>query len=133
MEIAQLREQRKADLEAHAEEQRAADAKVQAEKDATKELRTETKAELKGLDQMAAMMATFLAGGLTDSALAENKRSHDDSYEKKHESSSQSDEKRRDVRSTPGKKLFTDNMDLEDPALSAQKPDDAPNTPTKQR
>ena len=74
---------------------------------------------------MTEMMATFKAAFSSK----ENKRSADTVEE----NTSQSDEKRQDVRSTPGKKLFTDNMDLEDPALPQQKLyDNAPQSPTKE-
>jgi hypothetical protein len=133
LEIAQLKAQRQTDLEAHAREQRLAAAKVQAQEEATSDLRNETKAELRGLkDQMNAMMATFQAAGLSRASPAENKRTHAEQQDIDNESNSQSDEKRQDVRSTPGKQLFHDEMDLEDPALSQQKLNDAPSTPKKQ-
>ena len=47
LEIAQLKEQRQADMVARAKEQRTADAKALAQEEATRELRTETNAKLR--------------------------------------------------------------------------------------
>jgi hypothetical protein len=81
------------------------------------------------------MMATFKAAfqsKKSEITPGDNKRpaSQDDNNTN---GNSQSDEKRPDVRSTPGKKLFTDEMDLEDSALSQQKLiDDTTPTPMKE-
>ena len=130
LEIEQLKAQRQADLQERLQEKRIANEKVKAQDDATSELRSETKAELNDLKlQMMEMMNTFKAVFPQTSPLpGENKRPATDPETN---DNSQSD-KRQNVRSTPGKKLFTDYMDHEDPALSQQKlMDDAPNSPMK--
>jgi hypothetical protein len=135
LEIAQLRAQRQADQDAYAQEQLIAEAKAQAQEAATSELRSETKAELQCLqDQMNKMMETFQAAVLfnTMPQSNDNKRTHND-YRNDDSDNSQSGEKRQDVRSTPGKKLFTDEMDLEDPATLQQKLSGAATNPKKQK
>ena len=125
LEIEQLKAQRQADLNDRLQEQRLSQEKVKAQDDATSELRSETKAELNDLKlQMIEMMNTFKAVfPQSPTPPCENKRPATDTDTN---DNSQSD-KRQNVRSTPGKKLFTEYMDLEDPALSQQElMDDAP-------
>jgi hypothetical protein len=131
LEIEQLKAQRQADLQDRLQEQRIAREKVKAQDDATSELRSETKAELNDLkNQMMELMNTFKAvfPQSTPTPAGEHKRPATDT---EIDDNSQSD-KRQNVRSTPGKKLFTAYMDHEDPALSQQElMDDAPTTPEK--
>jgi hypothetical protein len=136
IEIEQLKAQRQEDLEYRAQEQRMAEETFKAQSDVTSELRNETKAELNDLKvQMSEMMATLKAAfqsKKSEITPGDNKgpASQDDNNTN---GNSKSDEKRRDVRSTPGKKLFTDEMDLEHSALSQQKLiDDATTTPMKE-
>jgi hypothetical protein len=134
LEIEELKAQRQADLETRAHEQQMAEEKVKAQDNATSELRKETKAELNDLKlQMVEMMVTFKAAFSTkiENLTFDNKRSAPTDDDTNNDDNSQSDEKRRDVRSTPGKKLFHDKMDLEDPALSQQKLNDAPSPTMK--
>jgi hypothetical protein len=131
LEIEQLKAQRQADLQDRLQEQRIAREKVKAQDDATSELRSETKAELNDLkNQMMELMNTFKAvfPQSTPTPAGEHKRPATNT---EIDDNSQSD-KRQNVRSTPGKKLFTAYMDHEDPALSQQElMDDAPTTPEK--
>ncbi len=130
LEIEQLKAQRQADITERLKEKRLAQEKVKAQDDATSELRSETKAELNDLkNRMTEMMNTFKAVfPQTTPTPGEHKRPATDNDT---DDNSQSD-KRQNVRSTPGKKLFTDYMDHEDPALSQQElMDDAPSTPEK--
>ena len=95
--------------------------KVTAQDEATSELRLEsyqTKAEIHDLrKQMQAMLTAFQhAFPSSQSPLSENKRSADNTTNNNLQS-----EKRQDVRASPGKKLFPDKMDLEDPSSSQQK------------
>jgi hypothetical protein len=125
-----LKAQRQEDLNDRLQEQLIANAKVKAQEDATSELRSETKAEIHGLKlQMTEMMNTFKAFfSQSLSSPGENKRPATDADT---DNNSQSD-KRQNVRSTPGKKLFTAYMDLEDSALSQQELiDDATPPPMK--
>jgi hypothetical protein len=130
LEIEQLKAQRQADITERLNEKRLAQEKVKAQDDATSELRNETKAELNDLkNRMTEMMNTFKAV-FSQSTLTsgEHKRPATDANT---DNNSQSD-KRQNVRSTPGKKLFTDYMDHEDPVLSQQQlMDNAPTNPEK--
>lgn len=119
LEIEQLKAQRQADITERLKEKRLAQEKVKAQDDATNELRNETKAELNDLkNRMKEMMNTFTAAFSQSTLMSsEHKRPATDANT---DDNSQSD-KRQDVRSTPGKKLFTDYMDHEDPVLSQQK------------
>ena len=129
-EIALLKAQREEDLRIaheHREEAfRIAEEKVRSQEDATRTLRYETDERIQNLqNQLTEMMENFRAVFGSQ----ENKRSADI----EEENDSQSDEKRQDVRSTPGKKLFTDNKDMEYPASPQQKlHDDAPQSPMKE-
>ena len=109
LEIAQLKAQRIADMELHAKE--VLSTKVQEQEDATTELRhksVQTKREVSELRQeMQAMMQKLMEALSTKDATTEkNPRDTDNN--------SQNSEKRRDVRSTPGRKLVRKEMDLQD-------------------
>ena len=95
--------------------------KVTAQDEATSELRWEsyqTKAEIHDLwKQMQPMLTAFQhAFPSSQSPLSENKRSADNTSNNNLQS-----KKRQDVRASSGKKLFPDEMDLEDPSSSQQK------------
>ncbi len=130
LEIEQLKAQRQADLNDRLQDQRIAQERVQAQDDATSALCSETKAELNDLKlQMTEMMNSLKAAfPQSPPPPSENKRPANESDI---DDNLQSD-KRQNVRSTPGKKLFTDYMDHNDLALSQQElMDDAPDSPKK--
>lgn len=110
-EIQSLKAQRLEDIENRNQETMAAQAKVQEQDKATNLLRNEseqTKIEVSELrTEMKMMMKQMMAAFATASMNQENKRSNAND-----EDDNSPSEKRRDVRSTPGKKLFYDEMDL---------------------
>jgi hypothetical protein len=130
LEIEQLKAQRQADITERINEKRLAQETVKAQDKATSDLQHETKAELHDLkNRMTEMMNTFKAVfSQSTSTPGKHKRPATDNDT---DDNSQSD-KRQNVRSTPGKKLFTDYMDHKDPASSQQElMDNAPTTPEK--
>ena len=112
-----------------AEAKRVDDLRIAEEKvnNVTSVLRQDTDQELSNMQkQLTEMMATLKAALTTNG----NKRPADTGKA----DNSQSDEKRVNVNSTPGKKLYPDTMDLiEDPALDLQKHlyGNAPSSPMK--
>ena len=141
LEIAQLQALRIEDLRQaelkretdlrQAEDKRIADLKAAEEKvnDATNVLRQDTDTKLTDMQtQLTAMMNTLQTALNTK---PDNKRSADsDTID-----DSQSEEKRKNVNSTPGKQLFPDTKDLnEDPALALQQKlyENAPPSPMKE-
>jgi hypothetical protein len=125
-----LKAQLQADITERINEKRLAQETVKAQDKATSDLRHKTKAELHDLkNRMTEMMITFKAVfSQSTSTPGEHKRPATDNDT---DDNSQSD-KRQNVRSTPGKKLFTDYMDHKDPASSQQElMDNAPTTPEK--
>ncbi|KAI2496023.1 hypothetical protein MHU86_18496 [Fragilaria crotonensis] len=130
-EIALLKAQREDDLRVAQEYREAAlriaEEREKMQEDVTRKIRNETDERIQNLqNQMTEMMENFKAVfGSQD-----HKRPADAIVE---ENNSQSDEKRQDVRSTPGKKLFPDNTDMEYPALPQQKLyDNAQKSPMKE-
>jgi hypothetical protein len=114
MEIEQLKAQRLDDLAQREQETKTSNEKASVQEEATEILRQEavqTKLEIHALRRdMQDMMQQFKSALAAAAELSqENKRILISS----NEDNSQS-EKRRDVRSTPGKKLFTDEVDLRD-------------------
>ena len=122
LEIAQLKAQRAEDLETRNRDQAQAAATVTAQDEATSELRLEahqTKLDIHALRQdMQEMLRSFKSVLRPQTPPSELKRGAVDNDE---EDNSQQSEKRRDVRSTPGRKLFNDKMDLDDSPTSQQK------------
>jgi hypothetical protein len=129
-EIAQLKSQRQEDLALRAQELLQAQAKLDAQDEATSELRqesTQTKEDISALrNEMKDLMNSFKAAfpHPRTPPTSENKRAADTHG---NDDNSQS-EKRQDVRSTPGKKLFHDKMDLDDPTPPQQKLTDGGNS-----
>ena len=112
-EIEQLKAQRLEDIEIRNRDAQAAQAKEMEQDAATHRLRKEsvqTQLEVSELRKdMQSMMQQMMTAFTTASASQEIKRSNDNN-----EDDSTPSEKRRDVRTTPGKKLFYDEMDLRD-------------------
>jgi hypothetical protein len=130
-EIEQLKAQRLADIENRSQEKLAEQAKAKEQEDATNLLRYEsatTKLEVRELQKdMQQMMQQMMTAFSTASKSQENKRSNDHNNPQYNSPS----EKRRDVRSTPGKKLFFDEQDLRDSKayLDAMVADNTHNSP----
>ena len=132
LEIEQLKAQRLDDLAQRREETQRATTKASAQEEATEHLKIEavqTKLEIHALRrEMQDMIQQFKMALSTTALPPDNKR---------HSSAGADDnspsEKRRDVRSTPGKQLFTDVMDLRDSQeyLSVLATTDAPPSPNK--
>jgi hypothetical protein len=132
LEIEQLKAQRLEDIAQRREETRRATTKASAQEEATEHLKQEavqTKLEIHELRRdMQEMIQQFKTALSTTVLIQDNKR---------HSTASADDnspsEKRRDVRSSPGKQLFTDVMDLRDSQeyLSVQEATDAPPSPIK--
>jgi chromosome segregation ATPase len=121
-EIATLKAQRQEDLATRAQEQRHAQDKLNAQEAATSELRqesTQTKEDISALrNEMKDLLNSFKAAFPSPRTppTSEHKRAADIDG---NDNNSQSD-KRQDVRSTPGKKLFPAQMDI-DPTPPQQK------------
>jgi hypothetical protein len=115
LEIEQYKAQRLKEIESRTQDTQVAQLLAQAQADATMQLRQEsdqTKLEINALrNDMKSMMRQFLLAlpSAPKTPSKENKRAtHDENDDNSHS------EKRRDVRSTPGKKLYYDEMDLRD-------------------
>ena len=114
MEIEQLKAQRLEDLAQREQETKTSNEKASVQEEATEILRQEavqTKLEIHALRRdMQEMMQQFKSALV---AAAEPSQENKRILTSSKEDNSQS-EKRRDVRSTPGKKLFTEEVDLRD-------------------
>ena len=132
LEIEQLKAQRLEDIAQRLEETKTAKNKASVQEDATEQLKVEalqTKLEIQELRrEMQDMIQQFKMALTTTAPSQENKRYSTASAENNFPS-----EKRRDVRSTPGKQLFTDVTDLRDSHeyLSALEAMDTPQSPKK--
>jgi hypothetical protein len=132
LEIEHLKAQRLEDIAQRLEESRTAKHKATAQEEATehlKEAAIQTQLEIHALRRdMQEMLQQFKVALATASPSQEHKRTSTECGEDNSPS-----EKRQDVRSTPGKKLFTDVMDLRDSEqyLSALAATGAPPSPTK--
>jgi hypothetical protein len=131
-EIEQLKAQRLEDIERRSQEKLATQTKAREQDDATNQLRHEsvqTNLEVSALRRdMQRMMKQMMDAMATTSVnQQDNKRTneitHDDNSPR---------EKRRDVRSTPGKKLYFDETDLRGTTMyqDAMEADDTPNQHT---
>ncbi len=131
-EIEQHKAQRLLDLEQRAQEMHSVDNKASVQEEARNNLKLEavqTKMEIHKLRRnLQEMMQQFKAVLATASSSQDNKRTSAASADNNSPS-----EKRRDVRNTPGKKLFIDEMDLRDLQLylSARLLTDTPSSPMK--
>jgi hypothetical protein len=132
LEIEQLKAQRLEDIVQRREETKRATTKASAQEEATEHLKLEavqTKLEIHELRRdMQEMIQQFKTALLTTVSNHDNKRQSTASADDNSPS-----EKRRDVRSSPGKQLFTDVMDLRDSQeyLSVLEATDAPPSPIK--
>ena len=132
LEIEQLKAQRLEDIAQRLEEARTATTKASAQEEATEHLKVEavqTKLEIHELRrEMQEMIQQFKMALTVPASNHKNKRQSIATAEDNSLS-----EKRRDVRSTPGKQLFTDVIDLRDSPeyLSTLAAIDAPPSPMK--
>jgi hypothetical protein len=132
LEIEQLIAQRLEDIAQRLEDTKTAKNKASAQEEATAHLKVEaiqTKLEIHELRrEMQDMIQQFKMALATTAPSQENKRHSTASAEDNFPS-----EKRRDVRSTPGKQLFTEVMDLRDSHeyLSVLEATDTPKSPKK--
>ncbi len=132
LEIKQLKAQRLEDIALRLKEIKTAKNKASAQEEATAQLKVEaiqTKLEIHELRrEMQEMIQQFKKAFTTKAPSQENKRHSNASVEDNFPS-----EKRRDVRSTPGKQLFTEVTDLRDlhEYLSALAAMDSPPSPKK--
>jgi hypothetical protein len=132
LEIEQLKAQRMDDIALRHQETKTAQDKASIQEEATATLKLEaiqTKFEIHELRRdMQEMIQQFKSALAATTSSQENKRNSATNADDNSPS-----EKRRDVRSTPGKQLFYDEMDLRDSPmyLSALEATDAPASPQK--
>ena len=132
LEIEQLKAQRLEDIAQRLEDTKTAKNKASAQEEATEHLKMEaiqTKLEIHELRrEMQDMIQQFKMALVTTAPSHENKRHSTASVEDNFPS-----EKRRDVRSTPGKQLFTEVTDLRDSNeyLSVLEAMDSPKSPKR--
>ena len=134
LEIEHFKAQRLEDIASRTQDAREAQAKSNQQDEATMQLRHEsvqTKLEITALrEEMQNMMRQFLSALPKVPTTPEKANKRTTEHGDKNNSHG---EKRQDVRSTPGKKLFYDEMDLRDSDQyqSAMEQDDTPPLPIK--